>query len=57
MHIGAFSAHRTFMHCPICKKIHPPEELEEMVPPFSNVGYDVIISVILFTYLIHLLQD
>ena len=45
LHIGAFSAHRTFMYCPVCKKIHPPEEPEEMVPQFSNVGYDVIVFI------------
>lgn len=45
LHIGAFSAHRTFMYCPVCKKVHPPEELEEMVPPYSNVGYDVIVFI------------
>lgn len=45
LHIGAFSAHRTFMYCPVCKKVHPPEELEEMVPPHSNVGYDVIVFI------------
>ena len=43
--IGAFSAHRTFMYCPVCKKVHPPEELEEMVPRFSNAGYDVIVFI------------
>ena len=43
--IGAFSAHRTFMYCPVCKKVHPPEELEEMAPQFSNVGYDVIVFI------------
>ncbi len=30
------------MYCPVCKKVYPPEELEEMVPPHSNAGYDVI---------------
>jgi uncharacterized protein YbaR (Trm112 family) len=45
LHIGAFSAHRTFMYCPVCKKVHPPEEFEEMVPQFSNVGYDVIVFI------------
>lgn len=53
LHIGAFSAHRTFMYCPVCKKIHPPEELEEMAPRFSNVGYDVIVFIGRLIFLKH----
>jgi hypothetical protein len=53
LHIGAFSAHRTFMYCPVCKKVHPPEELEEMVPQFSNAGYDVIVFIGRLIFLKH----
>jgi hypothetical protein len=53
LHIGAFNAHRTFMCCPVCKKVHPPEELEEMVSQFSNVGYDVIVFIGRLIFLKH----
>ena len=45
LHIGVFNAHRTFMYCPVCNTVYPPEELEELVPQFSNVGYDVIVFI------------
>ena len=45
LHIGLFNAHRTFMHCPDCNTVYPAEEFENIVPPYSNVGYDVIVFI------------
>ncbi|MBD3273639.1 transposase [Candidatus Dependentiae bacterium] len=42
MHIGEFKAHQTFMHCPDCNTVYSSKELQKIVPPYSNVGYDVI---------------
>ncbi|GAI53771.1 unnamed protein product, partial [marine sediment metagenome] len=41
--IGKCKAHRTFMFCPDCKGVYPPEGFEKSVPPYSNVGYDVMV--------------
>lgn len=40
--IGQCKAHRTFMHCPDCESIFPSEDFEKRVPPYANVGYDVM---------------
>lgn len=45
LHIGVFNAHRTFMHCPVCKNVYSSEEFGKIVPPSSNVGYDVNIFI------------
>lgn len=42
LHIGQIKAHRIFMYCADCNHIYPAEEFEKLVPPHSNVGYDVI---------------
>ncbi|MQY79199.1 MAG: transposase [Bacteroidetes bacterium] len=42
LHIGVFNAHRTFMYCPDCNKVYPAEDFENIVPKYSNVGYDII---------------
>ena len=41
--IGECKAHRTFMFCPDCKGVYPPEDFEKSVPPYSNMGYDVMV--------------
>lgn len=41
--IGKCKAHRTFMFCPDCKGVYPPEKFEKSVPSYSNVGYDVMV--------------
>lgn len=43
LHIGEIKAHRTFMYCADCSRVYPAEEFEKMVPPHSNVGYDVMV--------------
>ncbi len=42
LHIGEFEAHRTFMYRPDCNTAYSDEEFGKIVPPYSNVGYDVI---------------
>jgi uncharacterized protein YbaR (Trm112 family) len=41
--IGEIEARRTFMYCADCGRVYPAEEFEKIVPPHSNVGYDVMI--------------
>ena len=45
LHIGVFNAHRTFMYCPDCNKVYPAEDFENIVPKYSNVGYDIIVFI------------
>jgi uncharacterized protein YbaR (Trm112 family) len=45
LHIGVFNAHRTFLYCPDCSTVYPAEEFKKIVPPYSNVGYDVIVFI------------
>ncbi len=45
LHIGVFNAHRTFLYCPDCNTVYPTEEFKKIVPPYSNVGYDVIVFI------------
>jgi hypothetical protein len=47
LHIGKFNAHMTSLFCPYCdnKQIYIPCEPQTLVPPFCNVGYDVLIYV------------
>jgi len=45
LHIGVFNAHRTFMSCPDCNEVYPPEDFENIVPKYSNVGYDIIVFI------------
>jgi len=45
LHIGLFNAHRTFLYCPDCNTVYPAEEFKKIVPPYSNVGYDVIVFI------------
>ncbi len=53
LHIGVFNAHRTFMHCPDCNKVYPPEDFENIVPKYSNVGYDIIVFIGRLIFLEH----
>ncbi len=47
LHIGQFNAQLTSLFCPHCdnKQIYIPCEPQTLVPPFCNVGYDVLIYV------------
>jgi len=45
LHIGVFNAHRTFMYCPDCNKVYPAEDFENIVPKYSNVGYEIIVFI------------
>lgn len=40
--IGQCKAHRTFMYCPDCANVFPSEDFEKRIPPYANVGYDVM---------------
>ena len=53
LHIGIFSAHRTFMYCPDCNKVYPSESFEKIVPRYSNVGYDIIVFIGRLIFLEH----
>lgn len=53
LHIGVFSAHRTFMYCPDCNKVYPSESFEKIVPRFSNFGYDIIVFIGRLIFLEH----
>jgi len=33
------------MHCPDCNEVYPPEDFENIVPKYSNVGYDIIVFI------------
>ncbi len=41
--IGQCKAHRSFMYCPGCECVFPSEDFEKWVPPYANVGYDVMV--------------
>jgi hypothetical protein len=41
--IGQCKAHRTFMYCSDCECVFPSEDFEKWVPPYANVGYDVMV--------------
>lgn len=41
--IGECKAHRSFMYCPDCNQVFPCEDFEKSVPPYANVGYDVMV--------------
>ena len=43
--IGAFKAHETVLKCKICKNIYVSEELQKLIPPLCNIGYDVLVYV------------
>ena len=43
--IGVLKAHETVLECKICKKIYASEELQKLIPPLCNFGYDVLIYV------------
>ena len=53
LHIGIFSAHRTFMYCPDCNKVYPSESFEKIVPGYSNFGYDIIVFIGRLIFLEH----
>lgn len=41
--IGQCKAHRSFMYCSDCARVFPSEDFEKQVPPYANVGYDVMV--------------
>jgi hypothetical protein len=45
LHLGAFSARESLAFCKTCGKTHGAEELQRLVPPSSNFGYDVVVYV------------
>jgi len=45
LHIGEIKARRTFMYCANCNHIYSPEEFEKIIPPHSNIGYDVMVLI------------
>jgi len=60
LHLGRFSAHETFLHCPRCHHdtIYAPEPLSQLAPPGGTFGYDVLVFVGQELFLRHLrVQD
>ena len=45
LHVGRFRAKETVLHCPECGCTYRSEELEQLVPPGANFGYDVMVYV------------
>lgn len=45
LHVGKFTARVTVVRCPVCSEAPPlhSEELDALVPPHSNFGYDVMV--------------
>jgi len=43
--IGVFKSHETVLECRICKKIYVSKELQKLIPPLCNFGYDVLVYV------------
>ena len=41
------------MYCPDCNKVYPAENFENIVPKYSNVGYDVIVFIGRLIFLEH----
>jgi hypothetical protein len=41
--IGHCEAYRSFMYCTDCECVFPSEDFEKRVPPYANVGYDVML--------------
>jgi hypothetical protein len=41
--IGQCKAHRSFMYCSDCECVFPSEDFAKWVPPYANVGYDVMV--------------
>lgn len=53
LHIGEIKARRTFMYCEDCNRVYPAEEFEKIVPPHSNIGYDVMVLIGRLIFLEH----
>lgn len=45
LHVGRFRAKETVLHCPECGCTYRSEELEQLVAPGANFGYDVMVYV------------
>lgn len=45
LHIGEFFARETFLYCQKCNRIYRSKELNSLVPPSGNFGYDIIVYV------------
>jgi hypothetical protein len=43
LHIGRFTAKETILICPKCDRIYASAELDQLVPPGANFGYDVMV--------------
>jgi len=43
LHIGRFCAQEVILACPNCGRTHRSEELDQLVPPGANFGYDVLV--------------
>ena len=42
---GPFVAHETVLHCPSCSHIFGSDALQQLVPKWCNIGYDVLVFV------------
>lgn len=42
LQVGTFNAKITHLGCSVCSKKYSPDEIEKLVPRFSNIGYDVM---------------
>ena len=43
LHVGRFQAREIILACPNCGRIYRSEELDQLVPPGTNFGYDVLV--------------
>ena len=44
LHVGRFQAREVFLSCQSCGHTHRSEELNALVPPGANFGYDVMVE-------------
>ena len=42
---GPFVAHETLLHCPSCSRIFGSDALQQLVPKWCNVGYDILVYI------------
>jgi hypothetical protein len=45
LHIGKFHARHTVLICPGCQRTYRSQQLDTLVPPGSNFGYDILVWV------------
>ncbi len=43
--IGAFIAHETVHHCPVCGGVYHSSQLRTLIPKHGNFGYDIIVFI------------